>query len=155
MAFFHRNSSSSGIRMLVSGHRSEWLVGTEHYPRVYSRGREGQSVVVELVPETANVNDPDAIAGVVDGNVAGYLKRELALKYRKVLETASALGFQVVVQTEYRQRGGGDLGMGWLDIPSPEALKQWLDRPADERARGFDFPAGKSPNTPRAVGRPI
>jgi hypothetical protein len=83
------------------------------------------------------------------------LRSDVAAKYRRALEEAQGLGYHVCVRTVFRPRKDGSMGMGWLDIPNPEALKQWLALPADERARGFDFSAGKSPNTPRAVGKPL
>jgi hypothetical protein len=155
MGLFGKRASKDGVGFVVSGHRSEWLVGTEHYPNVYTRARAEQRVLVELVAETSNLQDPQAVAGRVEGKVAGYLRREVAAKYHAPLEAASASGFRVFVATAYRPREDGDLGMGWLDIPSPEALGNWLALPDEERARGFDFAAGKSPNTPRAVGRPL
>lgn len=155
MALFRRKPADDRARLVISGHRSEWLVGTENYRQVYARARAEQPVLVELVPEVGNPHDPNAIAGHVDGQVAGYLKAEFAAKYRAPLVEASELGFRLFVKTEYRPRAGGDMGMGWLDIPSPEALKTWLSMPEGERARGFDLPAGKSPSTPRAVGRPL
>lgn len=155
MGLFRKQSTDTGARFVVSGHRAEWLVGTEHYPRVYTGAREGQTVLVELVPETDNPHDANAVAGHVDGKVAGHLRRDVAAKYRAPLQGAAALGFRIFVATVFRPRDAGDMGMGWLDIPSPEALGQWLALTPEERVRGFDFQAGKSPNTPRAVGRPI
>jgi len=153
VALFRRNTSES--HFIVAGHRSEYLVGTEHYAKVYAKAREGQEVLVELVAEVGNVHDPNAVAGTVNGEVAGYLRQEVAAKYRKALEDAQALGLRVCVSSEFRPRKDASMGMGWLDMPSPEALRQWLALPPDQRSRGFDFAAGKSPNTPRAVGKPL
>ena len=147
-------ATSTEARFVISGHRCEYLVGTEHYPQVYARAREGQPVLVELHAEVGNPHDPNAIAGKVGGHVAGYLRQDVAAKYRKALEQAHSLGYRICVSTEFRPRKDGTIGLGWLDIPSAEALKQWLALPPEERAAGFDFPAGKSPNTPRAVGTP-
>src|SRR5689334_1077784 len=51
VALFRKRPTDTGTRFVVSGHRAEWLVATEHYPRVYARAREDQPVLVELVAE--------------------------------------------------------------------------------------------------------
>jgi hypothetical protein len=141
--------------IVISGHASVYLVGTERYPAEYARAEAEQPVYLELDAETDNPHDPLAVAGLVDGRVAGHLPREVSAKYHAPLLAAKTLGFRIVVATEYRVRNQGDMGMGWLDMPNRDALIRWLELPEDERARGFDFPAGKSPNTPRSVGTPL
>lgn len=155
MGLFRRTPKSVPPTIVISGHRSVYLVGTDRYPAEYARAKAAQPVYLELVAEVDNPHDALAVAGLVDGRVAGHLPHEVSSKYHAPLLAAKALGFRIVVATEYRPRDNGKMGMGWLDIPSSDALTRWLELPDDERARGFDFPAGKSPSTPRSVGKPL
>lgn len=155
MGLFRAKPRQVRAAMLVSGHISEYLVGTEHYRDIFRRAREGQEILVELVPQADNPYDPNAIAGYIDGKIAGHLRRASAGKYRMPLVLANELGFRIVVRTEFQRRDDGDLRVGWLDIPSPKAFSQWLAMPEDERARGFDLKVTPSENTPRSVGHPL
>ena len=141
--------------MLISGHRSEYLVGVEHCQGVFSGRAIGAPLTVELVAEVNNPHDANAVAGQIDGRVAGYLRRDVASKYRAPIVLANEHGFRLFVQTMVQEREDGLLRPGWLDVPGPEALARWLALPEAERARGFDFSAGKSPATPRSQGRPL
>jgi hypothetical protein len=141
--------------MLISGHRSEYLVGVEHYQGILSGRAIGAPLTVELVAEVNNPHDGNAVAGQIDGRVAGYLRRDVASKYRAPIVLANEHGFRLFVQTMVQEREDGLMRPGWLDIPGPEALARWLALPEAERARGFDFSAGKSPATPRSQGRPV
>lgn len=141
--------------MLVSGHRSESLVGVEHYQATLARLAVGTPLMVELVAEVDNPYDANAVAGQVDGRVVGHLRRDVAPKYREAIVLANEHGFRLFVRTVVQKRDDGLRRPGWLDIPSPEALHRWLALPDAERARGFDFAAGKSPATPRSEGRPL
>jgi hypothetical protein len=141
--------------MLISGHRSEYLVGVEHYQEAMSGRAIGAPLTVELVAELNNAHHANAVAGQVGGRVAGHLRRDVASKYRAPIVLSKEHGFRLFVQTDVQQREDGLLRPGWLDIPGPEALAKWLALPEAERARGFDFAAGKSPATPRSQGRPL
>lgn len=123
--------------MLISGHRSEYLVGVEHYQAILVGRAVGSLLMVALVPELNNPHDPNAVAGHVDGKVAGYFGRELAAKYRASLVLANELGFRVFVRTEVQQRDDGLLRPGWLDIPPPDAPANWLALPEEQRNQGL------------------
>jgi len=130
-------------------------VGVEHYQGVLSGRAIGAPLTVELVADVNNPHDANAVAGKIDGRVAGYLRSDVASKYRAPIVLANEHGFRLFVQTMVQEREDGLMRPGWLDIPGPEALARWLALPEAERARGFDFSAGKSPATPRSQGRPL
>jgi hypothetical protein len=157
MGLFSRKVASPA-GLLISGHVSVWLVGTDHYPDAYRDAKDGQPVYLELRAESDNPHDANAIAGLVDGKVGGYLPKEVAEKYRNPIEGAAALGFRLFVATEFSKRyrkGNAKIGLGWLDLPRQDALAKWLALPSDERAKGFDFQMTASANTPHSVGRPV
>lgn len=79
--------------MLISGHRSEYLVGVEHYQGILSGRAIGAPLTVELVAEVNNPHDANAVAGQIDGRVAGYLRRDVASKYRAPIVLANEHGF--------------------------------------------------------------
>lgn len=157
MGLFRRKATKPD-GFLVSGHVSVWLVGTDRYPDAYRDAKDDQPVYVELRAERDNPYDANAIAGLVDGRVAGYLPKEVAAKYRAPIEAAAALGFRLFVETEFSKRyrkGDAKIGLGWIDLPRQDALANWLALPSDQRAKGFDFQMTASANTPHSVGRPV
>jgi hypothetical protein len=52
--------------MLISGHRSEYLVGVEHYQGILSGRAIGAPLTVELVAEVNNPHDANAVAGQIE-----------------------------------------------------------------------------------------
>lgn len=139
MGLFRRKATKPD-GFLVSGHVSVWLVGTDRYPDAYRDAKDDQPVYVELRAERDNPYDANAIAGLVDGRVAGYLPKEVAAKYRAPIEAAAALGFRLFVATEFSKRyRGRRQDWSWVDRPPAAGCTRELVgasiRPTRERLR--------------------
>lgn len=73
-------------------------------------------IVVELVPDASDPNDPDAIAVVCEGDVVGYVPRDRTERYHRFLHWARAQGWDGLA-TRAHLIGGFRLGEGeWAHL---------------------------------------
>lgn len=113
------------------------LVGTEFYPAAYRGARDGVAIEVELFPEPGNRHDPNAVAGYVGGQLAGYLGRGPAAEYQPLVRQANALGYRVIVAGAFERPGAGQPMAATAQMPEPRDFANWLAQPPEVRARGF------------------
>ncbi len=108
------------------------IVGESHYQQALESicgGRTDESrekrVTATLTYEDDNPHDNNAIRVDIDGEIVGYLNRELARNYRKMMKEAghpglkSKCGAMIVGGWD---RGDGDTGYFGvkLDLPTPD-----------------------------------
>lgn len=108
-----------GFRHLIQGGSID-VVGESQYraaiERAVGQRPEGHRDVVDaaLVWEPSNPYDENAMAVQIEGQTCGYLPREVAKRYRPVMEWSRDEGFVPVVR--------GDVGGGWR-----QADGSWAD----------------------------
>ena len=133
---FRRLSSSRRAPPVASlegpGTYSLPVVGESHYQKHFQRicgrrKRRGEDKVVQatLVLENSNKFDNNAVRVDINGLTVGYLEREHAIQYRKLLRKAGHP--RLTATCDANIRGGWDDGDG--DVGS---YGVWLDLPMDE-----------------------
>jgi len=113
MGLFGRKRQREAVSLsplLVEGKRARLAVGSEYNPGAYRGRREGEAIVVELVAETKNPHDRNAVALVFGGQLAGYLGRGPAAEYQPSVRRANSLGWSVQVHGEI-ERVTGELAV--------------------------------------------
>jgi hypothetical protein len=118
----------------VSGTCQRVSVGNEYYPNAYRGRRDGESVTVTLRPDPKNEYDSHAVALFIGNTLAGYLGSGPAKKFQPVIIKANRLGYDVQSTAEL-DKIAGSMALR-LSLPWPNDLSNWLDLPAEQRARG-------------------
>ena len=139
MGLFSKKTTTEGGFVLLLGGHSVTVKGESHHLATFERflgprseAGMNEEVVLELIQETDNPYDPNAIMvcfpgpGLHSDRQLGYMDRAAAEAFRPVAERLSAAG--LIGRVNATIRGGWDRGRGEagdfgvvLDLASPEA----------------------------------